>query len=111
MDNQRPQLDLKYYKDICPDKNGVSLRTFVTMINAMISKVPVIPVFTKYDQFLRNVKIHLEDYGNLDDNVSDVAEKQFREHYLEPLGETDRYVRLESECRVRQMRLLCANVL
>ena len=23
MDNQRPQLDLKFYKDICPDQNGV----------------------------------------------------------------------------------------
>jgi hypothetical protein len=30
MDNQRPHLDLKYYKDICPDKNGMSLRIFVT---------------------------------------------------------------------------------
>jgi hypothetical protein len=69
-------------------------------------------VFTKYDQFLRNVKIHLEDYGNPDDDVSEVAEKQFQEHYLEPLGDTnDQYVRLESEYRVRQMRLLCANVL
>ena len=25
MDNQRPQLDLKFYKDICPDANGASL--------------------------------------------------------------------------------------
>jgi hypothetical protein len=25
MDNQRPQLDLKFYKDICPDQNGVLL--------------------------------------------------------------------------------------
>ena len=24
MDNQRPQLDLKFYKDICRDRNGVS---------------------------------------------------------------------------------------
>ena len=24
MDNQRPQLDLKFYKDICPNQNGVS---------------------------------------------------------------------------------------
>ncbi|KAF8264565.1 hypothetical protein EI94DRAFT_1805659 [Lactarius quietus] len=71
-------LDLKYYKDICPDKN-----------------VPVIAVFTKYDQFLRNVKIHLEDYGNPGDIVSDVAEKQFQEHYLQPLGDCVRCVRLE----------------
>ena len=25
MDNQRPQLDIKFYKDICPDENGESL--------------------------------------------------------------------------------------
>ena len=25
MDNQRPGLDLKFYKDICPDQNGASL--------------------------------------------------------------------------------------
>ena len=68
-------------------------------------------MFTKYDQFLRNVKIHLEDYGNPDDVVSDVAEKQFQEHYLQPLGDTSgQYVRLESGCRVRQMPLLRANV-
>ena len=61
-------------------------------------------MFTKYDQFLRNVKIHLEDYGNPDDDVSDVAEKQFQEHYLQPLGDiSGQYVRLESGCRVCQM--------
>ncbi|KAH9008645.1 hypothetical protein EDB84DRAFT_1446807, partial [Lactarius hengduanensis] len=47
MDNQRPQLDLKYFKDICPERN-----------------VPVIAVFTKYDQFRRNVQIHVEDFGS-----------------------------------------------
>ncbi|KAN0137719.1 hypothetical protein V8E53_004475 [Lactarius tabidus] len=79
MDNQRPGLDLKYFRDICPDEN-----------------VPVIAVFTKYDQFLRNVKIHLEDYGNPDDDVSDVAKRQFKEHYLRHLGHSDvRFVQLE----------------
>ncbi|KAH8995784.1 hypothetical protein EDB86DRAFT_2804379 [Lactarius hatsudake] len=78
MDNQRPLLDLKFFKDICPDQN-----------------VPVIVVFTKYDQFRRNVQIHLEDFGSLDDNVFDVADKQFKEHYLGPLGDDIRWVRLE----------------
>ncbi|KAH8979497.1 hypothetical protein EDB86DRAFT_2814530 [Lactarius hatsudake] len=68
MDNQRPQLDLKFFEDICPDRN-----------------VPVIVVFTKYDQFQRNVQIHTEDFGSPDDNVLDVADKQFEEHYLRPL--------------------------
>ncbi|KAH9168578.1 hypothetical protein EDB89DRAFT_1580181 [Lactarius sanguifluus] len=78
MDNQRPQLDLKFFEDICPDRN-----------------VPVIVVFTKYDQFQRNVQIHMEDFGSPDDNVSDVADKQFEEHYLRPLGDNIRSVRLE----------------
>ncbi|KAN0140364.1 hypothetical protein V8E53_001573 [Lactarius tabidus] len=66
MDHSHPELDLKYFKDICPDQS-----------------VPVIVVFTKYDQFLRNVRMNLEDYGNPDDNtISDEAERQFKEHYL-----------------------------
>ncbi|KAH9015552.1 hypothetical protein EDB84DRAFT_1277245, partial [Lactarius hengduanensis] len=78
MDNQRPQLDLRFFKDICPDVN-----------------VPVVVVFTKYDQFQRNVRIHVEDFGSPDDNVSDVAEKQFEEHYLRALDDGVRFVRLE----------------
>ena len=65
-------------------------------------EVPVIVVFTKYDQFLRNVKMHLLDYASEypDSNVSVVAETQFQEHYLHPLGDDVRYVRLESGFRV-----------
>ncbi|KAH9054929.1 hypothetical protein EDB87DRAFT_1814232, partial [Lactarius vividus] len=77
MDNHRPELDLKFFSSICPDQN-----------------VPVIAVFTKYDQFRRNVKIDGDDYGNTDD-VSEVAEKRFQEHYLRPLGDHVRFVRLE----------------
>ncbi|KAH8987752.1 hypothetical protein EDB86DRAFT_3245679 [Lactarius hatsudake] len=78
MDNQRPGLDLRFLKDICPDEN-----------------VPVIVVFTKYDQFRRNVEIDVEDYGNPDDKVSEVAEKIFQKHYLHPLGDGVGFVRLE----------------
>ncbi|KAH9049569.1 hypothetical protein EDB87DRAFT_1697290 [Lactarius vividus] len=78
MDNQRPGLDLKYFKDICPERN-----------------VPVIAVFTKYDQFRRNVQIHVEDFGSPDDDVHDVTEKRFQERYVSPLGDGVRYARLE----------------
>ncbi|KAH9163053.1 GTP-binding protein [Lactarius sanguifluus] len=78
MDNQRPGLDLKFFNDICPDQN-----------------VPVIAVFTKYDQFRRNVEIDLMDYGNPDDGVTEVTEKLFQEHYLRPLGDHVVFVRLE----------------
>ena len=70
------------------------------MFNPSI-QVPVIAVFTKHDQFLRNVKINLEDYGNPGDNVSDVAERLFNEHYLDPLGAGARFVRLQSPFRVK----------
>ena len=33
MDNQRPELDLKFYKDICPVRNGAPLRTYITISN------------------------------------------------------------------------------
>jgi hypothetical protein len=29
MDNSRPTLDLKYFEDICPDKNGMSKHNFL----------------------------------------------------------------------------------
>ena len=53
-------------------------------------------MFTKYDQFLRNVKMNLDDYGNPNDKtIFDEAERQFQEHYLCHLNGA-RFVRLES---------------
>ncbi len=65
-------------------------------------EVPVVVVFTKYDQFLRNVEMHLVDYPNEypGSSVSEAAEKRFQEHYLHPLGDDVRFVRLESGLRV-----------
>ena len=100
MDGHRPDLDLKFYKDICPDQNGVSLQTIMTILLKHF-KVPIIVVFTKYDQFLRNVKMEVMDYPDkyLDRSVSEVAKEQFQEHYLHPLGDVG-YVQLESELKV-----------
>ena len=102
MDNQRPQLDLKFYRDICPDQNGASLRTFMIIFNHH-HEVPVIVVFTKYDQFICNVAMHLYDYPNEypDSDASEVAEKWFQELYLHPLGNDIRFVRLKSGFRVK----------
>ena len=36
MDNQRPQLDLKFYKDICPDQNGALLQMFKAVFNGSL---------------------------------------------------------------------------
>ena len=66
-------------------------------------EVPVIVVFTKYDQFLRNVEMQMFDFPKEfpDNNVSEAAERLFQEHYLHPLGDNVKYVRLQSEFRVK----------
>ena len=62
-------------------------------------QVPMIAVFTKYDQFLRNVKMDVTDDPDkyLNRSVSEVAKEIFQEHYLHPLGDDVGYVQLESE--------------
>ena len=69
------------------------------MIFTQHFQVPVIAVFTKYDQFLRDVKDDVFDYPDkyLNRSVSEVAKERFEEHYLYPLGEDVGYVQLESE--------------
>ena len=59
-------------------------------------------MFTKYDQFLRNVTMDVLDDPDkyLDRSVSEVAKEQFQEHYLDPLGDVVVYVQLESEWQV-----------
>ena len=65
-------------------------------------EVLIIVVFTKYDQFLRNVMMDVLDDPDLylDRSVSDVAKERFEEHYLRPLGDNVAYVQLESELQV-----------
>ena len=61
-------------------------------------EVPVIALFTKYDQFLFNVEMDvLDDPDKYPGEVSEEVEKRFQEHYLRPIGEKARYVRLERE--------------
>ena len=64
----------------------------------VIFQVPVIAVFTKYDQFKRNIWMKLEDEGR--DPVTDfdrVVEEVFDHFYLGALSGTQPFVRLESE--------------
>ena|SRR5436190_5977462 len=96
MDNQRPTLDLKYFHDICPDRNGACdlEQAWIIMTNF---EVPVIAVFTKYDQFKLNVRMQLEDKGDINarSNASSEAERSFQTDYRSPLGESTPFVRLE----------------
>jgi len=65
-------------------------------------------VFTKYDQFLRNVVIDLEDRNYVDPSIDvseeakkKAAEEIFEEHFLGPLGDHVPWVRLRGGFRVK----------
>jgi hypothetical protein len=64
--------------------------------------VPVIAVFTKYDQFRRDIKMKLED-ENRETDLDAEVEKVFEQHYLAGLGGHPPFVRLESEDYVNQL--------
>ena len=66
-------------------------------------EVPVIVVFTKYEQFLFNVAMHLFDYPNQypDSDASEVAATLFQERYLRPIGNNITFVRLKSGFRIK----------
>ncbi len=68
-------------------------------------------MFTKDDQFLRNVGIDLEDrnYGDPSIDISEEAKEKaakviFEEHFLGPLGEDVPFVRLRGGSRVKCLR-------
>ena len=64
----------------------------------MIFQVPVIAVFTKYDQFKRDTKMKLEDEGRDPGTDFDTkVEHIFNERYLASLSGPLPFVRLESE--------------
>ena len=61
-------------------------------------QVPVMAVFTKFDQFKRDIKMRLEDEGR--DPATDLdseVERVFKRHYLDGLVGPPPYIRLESK--------------
>ena len=80
----------------------------------MIFQVPVIAVFTKYDQFKRNIQMKLEDEGHDPETHFETEEKSvFDQYYLGGLqvSETPPFVRLESEYFLRQYTPMLIHVL
>ena len=64
----------------------------------MIFQVPVIAVFTKYDQFKRDIKMKLEDEDyDRETDVNVETENIFNQYYLASCKGPPLYVRLESE--------------
>lgn len=64
----------------------------------------MIAVFSKYEQFKRNVRMKLQDTGaeNSRCQVESEVERIFQTEYLTGIGGTSKYVQLESECKVFQ---------
>jgi len=67
-------------------------------------------VFTKYDQFLRNVAIDLEDLHDEDPNidvskeaVERAAKEIFEEHFLGPLSEGIHWVQMRCGFRIKYL--------
>ena len=102
MDSNRPSLDLKHFEDICPNKNGkLSSTNFLWIrLTWVILQVPVIAVFTKYDQFKRDIRMKLLDEGrDSETHFETEAKRVFDQYYLGGLqvSEPPPFVLLESE--------------
>ena len=70
----------------------------------------MIAVFTKYDQFKREVRMKLEDrHSDPVTNFDDEMENIFNQHYLAALRGPPPFIRLESKNVVRQLSLHYAN--
>ena len=99
MDKDRPSLDLKHFGDVCPDNNGMSKCGFMNCdLHRVFFQVPVIAIFTKFDQFRREVRMKLEDQHRDSGIDLDVEmDNIFNEHYLASLRGPPPFIRLESE--------------
>jgi len=61
-------------------------------------QVPIIAVFTKFDQFKRDIKMKLEDEGRDPEMDLDTeVENNFKQHYLAGLKGSPPFIRLESK--------------
>ena len=101
MDDERPSLNVKHFHKVCPDQNGMSklIQPSCVRIEMECSIVPIIAVFTKYDQFRLNIEMNLEDDGcfQSENEAPAEAERVFKEQYVGKLGVTTPFVCLESK--------------
>jgi hypothetical protein len=98
--SDQPKLDLKHFENICPDENGMSnydLMKFALTLG--IFEVPVIAVFTKYDQFRFDIETKLVDQ----DRDAEI-DRVFNQEYLAHLKGAPPYICLESEPRFGDCR-------
>ena len=106
MDTIRPELDFKCFNKICLDKNGVLQCDYMNWDWHGILQVPVIALFTKYDQFRRNIQMNLADKPDKQHNhplsemeIDAEVESTFQREYFAHLrGNLSlKFIRLERE--------------
>ena len=74
------------------------MQLFKLGLTREIFQVPVIALFTKYDQFKRDIKMKLEDEPNHPETDIDAEVKRvFEQHYLARLSGPPPFMCLESE--------------
>ena len=100
--SDRPKLDLKHFENICPDESGMSKYDHMKLtLKIGISQVPVIAVFTKYDQFRHGIETGLENQDrDAKAQLHVEIDRVFKQEYLDNLKETPPYICLESEVSV-----------
>ena len=73
-----------------------------------ISQVPVIALFTKYDQFKLDIKMKLEDdYDHPDVDINVKVKRVFEQHYLASLSGPPPFICLEGEDFVTDGAIFC----
>ena len=72
-------------------------------------QVVVLALFTKYDQFKRNVKMWLEDHNLIHQemNIDAEVKRWFEQHYLASLSGPPPFICLESEDFVTDAPIFC----
>ena len=70
-----------------------------------IFQVPVLALFTKYDQFKRNVKIDL--MGHPEMHIDAEVKSRFKQRYLASLSGPPPFICLESEDFVTHAPIFC----
>jgi len=100
--SDQPKLDLKHFENICPDENGMSKYDLMKLaLTIGIFQVPVIAVFTKYDQFRCDIEMRLEDQDRDAEALLHVEiDRVFNQEYLANFKGAPPYICLESEVSV-----------
>lgn len=87
-----------------------SFCVLVQVVIKLILTVPIIAVFTKYDQFKLNVEMKLEDNGQEDPSselIEAKAKEWFQADYLDGIAGPVRHVKLESKTALSDGVSMC----